>query len=845
VETFESGEFADCVFDVEKATGDYLNEAATCQKKATYFYSCECGEKGVQTFEVGEFAECTFDQEVQTEEYLDKPATCTRYQSYFYSCVCGKKNQATFTVPELGYADHVFDKEVATSTYLNEEATCQKKATYFYACVCGLKGEKTFESGGLGYCKYDQEVVDEKYLYSPATCKEVAYYFLSCKCGKSGFYVFSVEGFADHKFVKEILTTDYLEEEATCQKKATYFYACEECGEHSDETFEVGEVVPCEYEKEVFAPVGDKNGYIVYTCKWCEKGYTQELETGSEGLVYQSNRDGTCTVTSYGTCTDEAVVIPTYSPEGDLVTEIGKKAFHGYTKIVSLTLPEGLKTIGEDSFWACSNLAEVVIPDSVTTIGAWAFQETALTDVKIPDGVTTIGKGAFYRCKQLKKVELSENLTAISEKLFYECEKLEAIELGEKITAIGMHAFVRCIVLRSIVLNGTIERIDYQAFAGCKKLFEIIAKGDNSFAIGSTDGEGIAENALVVHDGESKIVEKDGFLFLTVNGTNYLIGNKGGVAKLVFPENYNGENYEISKYAFYDCDEIKSVELSNGITAIGEFAFCSCDFIAFFVVPDSVKIIGTGAISGLHLVSITLGKGLTSIPTFSGEKLVEIINHSSLTVQGQGGYSARQYFFKIHNGTSLIKNKNGYLFYEYFFDDVNFLMGYIGDDADLVLPETYSSNLGTGYVIHDKAFARMSQITSVVIPNGVKKICDRAFSQCINLKSVVIGDGVDQLQQAAFEACSSLETVTLGKSLSWIGDTIFYNCDALKTVKWQRVKMEMVFGDLFMMCNDLTIEFSGTTDEWTSMNKHPDWKYGDHPETLTVTIKCSNGTLYE
>jgi hypothetical protein len=67
----------------------------------------------------------------------------------------------------------------------------------------------------------------------------------------------------------------------------------------------------------------------------------------------------------------------------------------------------------------------------------------------------------------------------------------------------------------------------------------------------------------------------------------------------------------------------------------------------------------------------------------------------------------------------------------------------------------------------------------------------------------------------------------------------------LKTVKWQRVKMEMVFGDLFMMCNDLTIEFLGTTDEWTSMNKHPDWKYGDHPETLTVTIKCSNGTLYE
>ena len=36
------------------ATGDYLKDQATCESSAVYYYSCSCGEKGVETFEAGE-----------------------------------------------------------------------------------------------------------------------------------------------------------------------------------------------------------------------------------------------------------------------------------------------------------------------------------------------------------------------------------------------------------------------------------------------------------------------------------------------------------------------------------------------------------------------------------------------------------------------------------------------------------------------------------------------------------------------------------------------------------------------------------------------------------------------
>ena len=111
---------------------------ATCTHKAV------CSVCGM---EYGELAAHVFDRQVVSPEYFASEATCTHKATYYYSCVCGEKGTETFEYGEL--APHVFDQKVATAEYLASEATCTHKATYYYSCVCGEKGTETFEHGEL------------------------------------------------------------------------------------------------------------------------------------------------------------------------------------------------------------------------------------------------------------------------------------------------------------------------------------------------------------------------------------------------------------------------------------------------------------------------------------------------------------------------------------------------------------------------------------------------------------------------------------------------------------------------------------------------------------------------
>ena len=114
---------------------------------------------------------------------------------------------------------------------------------------------------------------------------------------------------------------------------------------------------------------------------------------------------------------------------GDCVTEIGDRAFinqlyldeinipSGVTNIRDLafadagnhsdstgqtiTLNEGLVTIGESAFYGCRKYSTLVIPNSVTTIGDRAFSQNNATAITIGSGVTTIGTDALAKAKDL------------------------------------------------------------------------------------------------------------------------------------------------------------------------------------------------------------------------------------------------------------------------------------------------------------------------------------------------------------------------------------------------------------------------------------------------------------
>ena len=102
----EYGELAPHVFDQKVATAEYLASEATCTQKATYYYSCVCGEKGTETFEHGELAEHT------AVEISAVEATCTQSGMTAGSkcSVCGEILVVPEEIAPLGHVDENDDE---------------------------------------------------------------------------------------------------------------------------------------------------------------------------------------------------------------------------------------------------------------------------------------------------------------------------------------------------------------------------------------------------------------------------------------------------------------------------------------------------------------------------------------------------------------------------------------------------------------------------------------------------------------------------------------------------------------------------------------------------------------
>ena len=61
----------------------------------------------------------------------------------------------------------------------------------------------------------------------------------------------------------------------------------------------------------------------------------------------------------------------------------------------------------------------ITIKDGVTSIGDWTFYKcNGLTSITIPNGVTSIGDGAFYNCSSLTSITIPNSVTSIGDYAF-------------------------------------------------------------------------------------------------------------------------------------------------------------------------------------------------------------------------------------------------------------------------------------------------------------------------------------------------------------------------------------------------------------------------------------------
>ncbi len=85
-------------------------------------------------------------------------------------------------------------------------------------------------------------------------------------------------------------------------------------------------------------------------------------------------------------------------------------------------------------------------------------------------------------------------------------------------------------------------------------------------------------------------------------------------------------------------------------------------------------------------------------------------------------------------------------------------------------------------VIDEQAFARLSGLRSIIIPEGVTTIGRSAFSDCYNLTSVSLPDSLTTIDVAAFEDCTKLSSIDIPMGVTQIGAWAFAYCESLTRV---------------------------------------------------------------
>lgn len=498
-------------------------------------------------------------------------------------------------------------------------------------------------------------------------------------------------------------------------------------------------------------------------------------------------------------------------PEG--VTSIGDGAFDSCWGLMSMTVPKSVTSIGKEAFYCCYKLVEVCDLSSLEIevgsednghIGYYA--RNVYTDTDGESKLRTDGNGyvfygdddgcyligytgsdtaltlpdscdgkayGIYECafayfRELKSVVIPEGVNDIGRSAFQYCDRLMSASIPEGVQKIGRNAFYECESLVNVTVPSSVTAIGDYAFEYCYKLVEVYDRSSLSITKGSSSNGRIGYYALNVYtdtNGASKLhTDGDGYMFYTDGDLCYLVGYTGADTALSLPDDCDGKDYKIYKYAFYKCSDITSVVISDGVTGIEKAAFEDCSSLTSVTVSGSVKSIDDYAFGRCFM-------------------LAEVYDLSDLGItkgaSGNGGIGI--YAFDVYDDagaeSKLRTDGDGYVFFEG--DDGCYLIGYTGASKELTLPDGCG---GKNYSINKYAFAWRTDITGIAIPNKVTGIGEYAFALCYGLGSVSVPDSVTDMGDCVFYNCGRLTSAVIGNGVTRIGEDAFYGCGNLESL---------------------------------------------------------------
>lgn len=322
-----------------------------------------------------------------------------------------------------------------------------------------------------------------------------------------------------------------------------------------------------------------------------------------------------------------------------------------------LIINEGVETIGNHAFQLIGTLKDITIPDSVTSIGDYAFcQLPTLETVTLSRNTLELGDYAFYQDSMLSQIDLPEGLKSIGENCFNMTFHLANLNIPDSVTEIGYSGLTNC-------AEWYCKQTDEFMIVGDGILYQFLGTERNVTVPDEVQqisgGAFCMPTEKMFGDTEAiELVPNQNITGITLSKNVHdipprLFAEMKGLQKVMLPSTLTS----IGNEAFSGCVNLTTLKIPSGVTEIGRNAFfqnpwlkSAGDFAIvgdgilyqfqgrqkIVTIPETVKIIGTDAISGNQIMELRIPETVTEISPSA-------INCKKATIAGVRDSAAEAY----------------------------------------------------------------------------------------------------------------------------------------------------------------------------------------------------------